>query len=1187
MQFCMMLTNIALKFFRYSLTFLLLLYTTVWAQTTPVKLDQPVAFCVTPLSECTPDKQKPITTTIAYDVSGFKQDENDPITLVYAMPAQWSGQQGSELLVSPNFRNHCFQLDSQRNQTVCTDRELTSIPIALNTRWIYVQNVQGDDTRLIKPFMQVANSKLNQKEVLQARTPVIALAGWYTFLGLAALFQLLTNRNRISSLCVSMMAFSLLGRTISSSHYGFAGLTLFGSYADRQMDYLAIALICIFGIGFYGSLIGERLKRVRFSMLGLYIACGLFILVAPKEYVLMSLQLVLLASLSGLVLLVICVYLAFKALKKRERYVLVTGISVLVTGVLIDLFMQKMGYTFLMGGTGLTPYAFAFETLCQFILIALSNDAAHKEAERLMQETQAQKAEIERKNEELLRLDKLKDQFLANTSHELRTPLTGVIGILEPALFESPSGTVNNQPLLAAPVRKSIQVAIASARRLSSLVNDLLDFSKARQDQVQLYPAPVSVKTTTELVCAMLQPSVVGRSVELINAVPDTITAVHADPNRLQQILFNLLGNAIKFTEQGRIEVRAEQDGKWVRVLVKDSGIGIAPEALERIFVPFEQADASTARKFGGVGLGLAIAKSLVEAHGGTISVTSLIGQGTTFSFTLPASFETVAEDEIAVPLNPIIKDRVAAHEAQIAALPGHDSTNMAPETAAGWGEDNCEEVAAVGIATEGEALRILVVDDEPVNRQALEAQLSALGHTFFEAADGFKALQWIAAQGAPDMLLLDVMMPGMSGYEVLDALRKNYTPAQLPVLLMTAKAQEKDLVEGFARGASDYILKPYSFAEVSARINHHAKLVHLMQAEQRALEAEALAKTQTLLARQEVQYAQSQLQQADKMASLGQLVASVTHEINTPIGAISSSGQSITEALNDALQELPALLQQLDGPTVTLFLELIGQANTPKAAMSSREERAVVKKTTEQLDANGIDQARQKAIVLVNLNAHTDLERYLPLLQHSQTEKILQTASNVAIAINGAKNVNLAVERVTKIVKALKSFSHFNVGTEKIEANLLDGMETVLTIYQGQTKVGVEVVRNYEDTPLLNCFPDELNQVWTNLIHNALQAMNYEGTLTIGIKQENDNAVVSVGDSGCGIPEDIRGKIFDVFFTTKPAGVGSGLGLDIVKKIIDKHHGRIDVQSEVGVGTIFTVTLPYKAPIEIEDLQD
>ena len=120
--------------------------------------------------------------------------------------------------------------------------------------------------------------------------------------------------------------------------------------------------------------------------------------------------------------------------------------------------------------------------------------------------------------------------------------------------------------------------------------------------------------------------------------------------------------------------------------------------------------------------------------------------------------------------------------------------------------------------------------------------------------------------------------------------------------------------------------------------------------------------------------------------------------------------------------------------------------------------------------------------------------------------------------------------------------------------------------------------MRQYEEIPAISCLPDELNQVWTNLIHNALQAMNHEGTLTLGIRRIGDEAVVSVGDTGAGIPEAIRDKIFNIFFTTKPVGEGSGLGLDIVKKIIEKHHGRIDFKSEIGVGTTFFVYLPYTA---------
>ncbi len=353
----------------------------------------------------------------------------------------------------------------------------------------------------------------------------------------------------------------------------------------------------------------------------------------------------------------------------------------------------------------------------------------------------------------------------------------------------------------------------------------------------------------------------------------------------------------------------------------------------------------------------------------------------------------------------------------------------------------------------------------------------------------------------------------------------------------------------------------------------------HMMQEQARAEHAAAHAQIQQVqneALKAQAEQAQTQLIQSEKMASLGQLVASVTHEINTPIGAIKSSGSSIAEALHDVIQQLPALLRRLDPDAAALLIELLQQTSAPKAPLSSREERAIVKKAAEELELAGIEQPRQKAVLLVNFNIQGELQKFLPLLRHAESDQILDASRNFFIAVGGANNVNLAVERVAKIVKALKSFSHFNIGTEKIEASLVEGMDTVLTIYQGQTKVGVDVVRNYDDIPDLRCFPDELNQVWTNLIHNALQAMNHEGTLTIGIRKEGNEAVVSVGDTGCGIPEEIRSKIFDVFFTTKPAGVGSGLGLDITKKIIEKHQGRIDLQSEVGVGTTFSVYLPY-----------
>ena len=333
----------------------------------------------------------------------------------------------------------------------------------------------------------------------------------------------------------------------------------------------------------------------------------------------------------------------------------------------------------------------------------------------------------------------------------------------------------------------------------------------------------------------------------------------------------------------------------------------------------------------------------------------------------------------------------------------------------------------------------------------------------------------------------------------------------------------------------------------------------------------------QNAVAKNEAILAKAQLVQSEKMAALGILIASVTHEINTPIGAIKSSGGTISDALNDALANLPALFNALDADSLALFLRLISRANEPKTVLSSRETRAIITKAMQQLEEAGIDNARRKAGIMVSLNAQAVLDEFIPLLKHPECDLILDTAHNMAIIINSTNNINIAVDRVAKIVYALKSFSRVNQAAEPTEAALMDGLETVLTIYQGQMKHGIELVREYEPIDPIRCLSDELNQVWTNLIHNALQAMNHQGTLTVGIRRQGNEAVVSVGDSGCGIPDEIRTKIFDVFFTTKPAGEGSGLGLDIVKKIIDKHRGRIDVQSQVGVGTTFRVYLPYE----------
>ena len=338
-----------------------------------------------------------------------------------------------------------------------------------------------------------------------------------------------------------------------------------------------------------------------------------------------------------------------------------------------------------------------------------------------------------------------------------------------------------------------------------------------------------------------------------------------------------------------------------------------------------------------------------------------------------------------------------------------------------------------------------------------------------------------------------------------------------------------------------------------------------------------ALANAETY---QALQQAQASMLQQEKMASLGQLVANVAHEINTPIGAIKSSGQSIAEALVQALDEMPALLLSLSPKEMPAVLELRQLLRRPAPMLSSREERALVRDVASALEAHGVADARTRAAALVDCRVTTaDLPALAPLLANPRLDTILRVSHNLALAFNNAANINAAVATVSRIVFALKTYARQGHAEEAVPMNLRESLETVLTLYSSKIKHGTELVCQFDCEGRIQGFPDELSQVWTNLIQNALQAMKFSGTLSVAIARGEGELsgykVVSIGDTGCGIPPEIQSRIFEPFFTTKPVGEGSGLGLDIVKKIVEKHQGRIGLESVVGVGTTFRVALP------------
>jgi two-component system, NtrC family, sensor kinase len=206
-------------------------------------------------------------------------------------------------------------------------------------------------------------------------------------------------------------------------------------------------------------------------------------------------------------------------------------------------------------------------------------------------------------------------------------------------------------------------------------------------------------------------------------------------------------------------------------------------------------------------------------------------------------------------------------------------------------------------------------------------------------------------------------------------------------------------------------------------------------------------------------------------------------------------------------------------------------------------------------------------------MKVYEGIEPFIPLLTRSDSQKILELAYNLSGLQRGSQTIETATERASKVVFALKNYARYDQNNEVMKASIAEGVDTVLTLYQNYIKQGVEIIQNYTDIPPIYCYADELNQVWTNLIHNAIQAMDNKGTLTIDITQNGAFVKVSITDSGQGIPEEIKSRIFEPFFTTKPPGEGSGLGLDIVQKIVKKHQGDIEVESVPGK-TTFTVSL-------------
>ncbi len=749
-----------------------------------------------------------------------------------------------------------------------------------------------------------------------------------------------------------------------------------------------------------------------------------------------------------------------------------------------------------------------------------------------------QRQQIEAARDQLASLDEAKTRFTANVHHELRTPLTLILAPLESLR----SGDLGELP---EPVGRTLRTMHLNGQRLLKLINDLLDLAKLESDRFAIHRVALDLGALVEEVVEGARPMSDRKRIQLRWEQAPSTPRVHVDRDGMEKVIVNLLGNALKFTEAGgQVTVRLgpAEDGAGVLIRVRDDGIGIAQKDLGRVFDRFAQADGSATREHEGTGIGLALSKELVELHEGEIWAESEgLGHGTTICVRLPIGEadrrdpETVIRSESGGVLSLDESLEQMRREGGVGATRSEPRAGIAAEL-----EGDLERWEARHEVREHDVQDHEVLEEEPVdgrragykpriviaddNRDIRELLQLLLGRDFsvHVARDGEEALE-LVRRVRPELVVTDIMMPGMTGTELCRAIKGDPEIGTTPVMLVSSKAESAMKVEGLEQGADDYVTKPFHPRELLARARGLVRLRLL----QREIEDQNAALANAL---RELKAAEVQLVQSERLAAVGELAAGVAHEVNNPVNFALNAARM----LRSEIAEIQTMM--------TWMLDLDWEA------------------------------AARRGEGLEKIQARIE---ELGLHDPASTVDELGT-----IIIDG-------LERTHRLVAELRDFAApHRAGRVEVDlARGIQSTVSLLRPAFRQHQVEIEI-RVPEHLPPIQGDPSALNQVLLNLLKNALEAMESEGGhVRVEADTRADRVEIRICDDGPGIPPEIQSRLFEPFFTTKEAGKGTGLGLSISRRIADEHGGSLHVVSEPGVGTTFTLSLP-RSELEREQIE-
>jgi signal transduction histidine kinase/DNA-binding response OmpR family regulator len=808
----------------------------------------------------------------------------------------------------------------------------------------------------------------------------------------------------------------------------------------------------------------------------------------------------------------------------------------------------------------------------------------------------------EQRADALAQLDRAKTAFFSNVSHEFRTPLTLMLGPTEDALAsesKSLSGT-------------ELETVHRNELRLLRLVNTLLDFSRIEAGRADAAFEPTDLAGITRDFAASFRSAMDRVQLHFEVDCEMLPEPIYVDRDMWEKIVLNLLSNSLKFTFEGTIGVSLRLRTGRAILVIRDSGVGIASSELPRVFERFHRIEGARSRSHEGTGIGLALVRDLVRLHGGEIAVESVEGAGTTFTVSIPTGSAHLPQDRLRSPTGALetgVRNQSFAIEA-MSWLP--KTLSAAPCQGYETGERN-------RMGSEATA-RVLLVDDNADMREYV-ARLLRRHWRVDTAADGLEALA-AARRVLPNLVLTDVMMPNLDGFGLLHALRNDPRTSGIPVLMLSARAGEESRVEGLARGADDYLIKPFSAKELVARVSTHLELGQLRRAAESdrkrlySLVEQAPAAIAVLRGPALVFELSNPLYQElmHRRNLVGKTFFEAFPELEAPgmhdiLRRVYASGERFV-----GREFLVTLLHNQDQTEDTYF-DLIydpfraadGSVDGVMVLAFEVTERVRSAQEREQLLAEREDLHAERALLLMSeREARTAVERasqakdeFLAMLGHELRNPLapIVTALHL-LRLSGGDGVarertiiERQVKHLTALVDDLLDISSITRGKitlklERIELSILVGRAIEIAsplIEQRRHELIVEVPRS---GLLIDADALRLAQILSNLLTNAAKYTEPGGQIVVSAQLSGAEVELRVADNGIGISEQMLPHVFELFMqerqTIDRARGGLGLGLAIVQNLMAMHGGTVSATSKgLGTGSVFTIRMPSATGVE------